>query len=123
MSSLSSGSRQLLEIADKELQRLSHITARSLKFYRQRTAPASVALDEVIDSVIYFHDPSIRLRNIAIERRYLLRPQFCASRERFSRYSPTSFRMPSMPCRKKGASLLPYDPRRITPDGKVSWSP
>ena len=71
---LSSGSRQLLEIADKELQRLSHIAARSLKFYRQRTAPASVALDEVIDSVIYFHDPSIRLRNIAIERRYSSAP-------------------------------------------------
>ena len=64
------GLKALLEIADKELQRLSHIAARSLKFYRQRTAPASVALDEVIDSVIYFHDPAIRLRNIAIERRY-----------------------------------------------------
>jgi len=67
---LSSSSKDLLEIADKELQRLSHITARSLKFYRQRTAPAFTALDEVIDSVIYFYDPAIRLRNIAIERRY-----------------------------------------------------
>ncbi|MGA8086023.1 MAG: ATP-binding protein [Terracidiphilus sp.] len=67
---LSSSSKDLLEIADKELQRLSHITARSLKFYRQRTAPAFTALDEVIDSVIYFHDPAIRVRNIAIERRY-----------------------------------------------------
>ncbi|MGA9587387.1 MAG: ATP-binding protein, partial [Terracidiphilus sp.] len=67
---LSSGSKDLLEIADKELQRLSHITARSLKFYRQRTAPTFTALDELIDSVIYFHDPAIRLRNISIERRY-----------------------------------------------------
>ena len=32
--------KSLLEVADRELQRLSHITARSLKFYRQRTAPA-----------------------------------------------------------------------------------
>ncbi len=71
---LSSSSKDLLDIADKELQRLSHITARSLKFYRQRTAPSFTALDEVIDSVIYFHDPAIRLRNIAIERRYRSAP-------------------------------------------------
>ncbi len=71
---LSSSSKDLLEIADKELQRLSHITARSLKFYRQRTAPTFTALDEVIDSVIYFHDPAIRVRNIAIERRYHAAP-------------------------------------------------
>jgi len=67
---LSTSSRELLEIADKELQRLSHITARSLKFYRQRTAPANTFLDEVLDSVIYFHDPAIRVRGITIERRY-----------------------------------------------------
>jgi signal transduction histidine kinase len=72
--SLSPSSKDLLEIADKELQRLSHITARSLKFYRQRTAPAFTALDEVIDSVVYFHDPAIRLRNIVIERRYRSAP-------------------------------------------------
>ena len=67
---LSQTSRDLLEIADKELQRLSQITARSLKFYRQRTAPALTALDEVIDSVVFFYDPAIRVRNIAVERRY-----------------------------------------------------
>jgi signal transduction histidine kinase len=71
---LSDSSKDLLEVADKELQRLSHITARSLKFYRQRTAPALTALDEVIDSVIYFHDPSIRLYNTRVERRYRSAP-------------------------------------------------
>jgi len=67
---LSTSSKELLEIADKELQRLSHITARSLKFYRQRTAPAAIALEEVLDSVVYFHDPAIRVRGITIERRF-----------------------------------------------------
>jgi len=67
---LSETSKDLLEVADKELQRLSHITARSLKFYRQRTAPTLTALDEVVDSVVYFHDPSIRLFNMRVERRY-----------------------------------------------------
>jgi len=67
---LSSSSKELLEIADKELQRLSHITARSLKFYRQRTAPTKTPLEEVLDSVVYFHDPAIRVRGITIERRF-----------------------------------------------------
>jgi len=67
---LSANSKDLLEIADKELQRLSHITARSLKFYRQRTAPAEIALEEVLDSVVYFHDPVIRVRGISIDRRF-----------------------------------------------------
>ncbi|MBS1804749.1 MAG: response regulator [Acidobacteria bacterium] len=67
---LSTSSKDLLEIADKELQRLSHITARSLKFYRQRTAPAAIALEEVLDSVVYFHDPVIRVRGIQIDRRF-----------------------------------------------------
>ena len=67
---LSASSKDLLEIADKELQRLSHITARSLKFYRQRTAPAEIALEEVLDSVVYFHDPVIRVRGISIDRRF-----------------------------------------------------
>jgi signal transduction histidine kinase len=71
---LAKESRDLLEIADKELQRLSHITARSLKFYRQRTAPTSTALEEVIDSVLFFHDPAIRVHGIAIDRRYRAAP-------------------------------------------------
>ena len=71
---LSDRSKDLLEVADKELQRLSHITARSLKFYRQRTAPTLTSLDEVIDSVVFFHDPSIRLRNIQVDRRYRSAP-------------------------------------------------
>lgn len=67
---LSSSSKELLDVADRELQRLSHIAARSLKFYRQRTAPTFTALDEVIESVVYFHDPAIRVRNVSIDRRY-----------------------------------------------------
>ena len=71
---LSGSTKELLEITDKELQRLSHIAARSLKFYRQRTAPAFTLLDEVMDSVLYFHDPAIRVRNIQIDRRHRQAP-------------------------------------------------
>jgi signal transduction histidine kinase len=68
-------SKDLLEVADRELQRLSHITARSLKFYRQRTAPTLSAIDELLDSVLFFHETEMNIRGIQLERRYHPAPQ------------------------------------------------
>ena len=67
--------RNLLELADKELQRLSHIAARSLKFYRQRTAPTRSSLEELIESVLFFHEREIKTRDIQLERKYRQSPQ------------------------------------------------
>ena len=58
-------SRRLLEKADKELRRLSHIAARSLKFYRQDTAPALCSLEELIESVLFFYETEINMRKIS----------------------------------------------------------
>jgi signal transduction histidine kinase len=63
-------SKELLQVADRELQRLSHITARSLKFYRQRTAPSLTHMDELLDSVLFFHETEMNMRGIQLERRY-----------------------------------------------------
>jgi signal transduction histidine kinase len=68
--SITGSSKELLELADKELQRLSHIAARSLKFYRQRTAPAATSMAELIESVLFFHENEIKTRAIELERRY-----------------------------------------------------
>ena len=74
--------RELLEVADRELQRLSHIAARSLKFYRQRTAPAYASLEEILEQVLYFHEPRIKSGGILVERRYRSCPSvFCYSGE------------------------------------------
>jgi signal transduction histidine kinase/FixJ family two-component response regulator len=62
--------KNLLEMADRELQRLSHIAARSLKFYRQRTAPALTSLEDLAEAVLFFHETEIRSRSISLERRY-----------------------------------------------------
>ncbi len=62
--------RNTLEVADKELQRLSHIAARSLKFYRQRTAPAAISLEELIETVLFFNEPERKLRNVRLARRF-----------------------------------------------------
>ena len=71
---LSSSSSGLLDVADRELQRLSHITSRSLKFYRQRTAPSLTPIDDLIESVLFFHETEVRMRNIELRRRYRTAP-------------------------------------------------
>ena len=79
---LPSDTRELLEVADKELQRLSHIAARSLKFYRQRTAPAYASLEEILEQVVYFHEQRIKSGRILVERRFKNIPNvFCFSGE------------------------------------------
>jgi signal transduction histidine kinase len=62
--------RNLLEVADRELQRLSHITARSLKFYRQRTAAAPTSIEDLMESVLFFHETELKMRGIDLDRRY-----------------------------------------------------
>jgi signal transduction histidine kinase len=79
---LSEATSGLLEVADKELRRLSHITARSLKFYRQRTAPSTSSLEELIESVLFFHEAPIKIRGIELERRHREAPPvFCFAGE------------------------------------------
>jgi PAS domain S-box-containing protein len=76
--SVAGGTRSLLDVADRELQRLSHIAARSLKFYRQRTAPTPTSLEELIESVLFFNEPDLKSRNIQLERRHRqARPVLC----------------------------------------------
>jgi signal transduction histidine kinase len=67
---MSAAARDLLDVADRELQRLSHITSRSLKFYRQRTAPTLTSLEDLIESVLFFHETEIKMRGIELRRRY-----------------------------------------------------
>jgi len=67
---ISGKTKNLLQVADKELQRLSHITARSLKFYRQRTAPSLTSIEELSESVLFFHETEMKMRGIQLDRRY-----------------------------------------------------
>ena len=62
--------RQLLDLADKEVRRLSHIASRSLKFYRQTTSSGPAQLRDIIESVLFFYEPRLRSKNIKVERRY-----------------------------------------------------
>lgn len=74
--------RELLEIADREVQRLSHIAGKSLKFYRQTTAATRVQLSELIDSVLFFYEPRLKSYNIRVEKRYRkVSPVWCYAGE------------------------------------------
>jgi signal transduction histidine kinase len=71
---LNENAKGLLDVADRELKRLSHIAARSLKFYRQRTAPSLTSMEEMLESVLFFHETEIKLRRVDLRRRYRKAP-------------------------------------------------
>jgi PAS domain S-box-containing protein len=63
-------SREYLRIAEQELDRVTHITTQTLRFYRQSTRPVESDVNELLDSVITLYEPRLRGYSVAIERRY-----------------------------------------------------
>jgi PAS domain S-box-containing protein len=63
-------SREYLRIAQQELDRVTHITTQTLRFYRQSTRPVESDVNELLDSVIALYEPRLRGYSVAIERRY-----------------------------------------------------
>ncbi len=57
-------SRRLLEAADHELQRVSHITRQTLGFYRETTTPVEVELSDILKSVIDVFQRKLDSRNV-----------------------------------------------------------
>ncbi len=62
--------KKLLSVADSELQRLSQIARTSLKFFRQSTAPASISVRDLIDSVLTVFQPRITRLGIKLQKHY-----------------------------------------------------
>ncbi len=67
---LSDETRQHLQIADAELQRLSHIARTSLKFYRQSTSPSLVSVQDLLESVLMVYQARITKSGVALRRNY-----------------------------------------------------
>ncbi|MFZ0704172.1 MAG: ATP-binding protein [Candidatus Korobacteraceae bacterium] len=67
---LSDETKKLLGIADTELQRLSQIARTSLKFFRQSTAPASISVRDLIESVVTVFQPRITRLGINLRKHY-----------------------------------------------------
>lgn len=58
---------RLLELADKELQRVSHITRQTLGFYRDSGRPLRVDLSEIVHNVLDVFQGKLRAKRIQVE--------------------------------------------------------
>ncbi|HEY0786220.1 MAG TPA: ATP-binding protein [Acidobacteriaceae bacterium] len=60
--------RNYLRLAQQELQRVTHITTQTLRFYRQSTRPAHTDLAELIETVLTLYEPRLRDHGVQIVR-------------------------------------------------------
>ncbi len=67
---LDDNNRGLLQQAQAELKRVSHITTHTLRFYRDPTKAVPLKISELIDSVITLYQGRIKQGGIKINRRY-----------------------------------------------------
>jgi PAS domain S-box-containing protein len=67
---LEARSQEYLRIAQQELDRVSHITTQTLRFYRQSTRPVHSDVNDLLESVIALYEPRLRSYAVAIKRRY-----------------------------------------------------
>lgn len=68
--SLDESTRQLVELAEAEVKRMSHIVRQMLSFYRESVRPVSVQITEVLEDVFELFVMRMRANQIKMERRY-----------------------------------------------------
>jgi signal transduction histidine kinase len=76
--SLSERTRNKLELAQRELERVAHLTRQTLAFYRETSLPAWFRLSEVAESAIELYQPKLNDKRILLERRYAPDDYVCA---------------------------------------------
>jgi PAS domain S-box-containing protein len=67
---LDARSQEYLRIAQQELDRVTHITTQTLRFYRQSTRPVESDVNDLLEGVIALYEPRLRSYSIGIKRRY-----------------------------------------------------
>jgi two-component system CheB/CheR fusion protein len=68
--SLDENTRALLQMAETELSRMSHITRQMLSFYRESSVPSAVKMTDVLDDVLELFSMRLRYKRITLDRRY-----------------------------------------------------
>lgn len=68
--SLDQEARQLADLAEQELQRMSHITRQTLSFYRESKQPIPVAMHSLVDDVLELQRREIQAKNIHVHKKY-----------------------------------------------------
>jgi signal transduction histidine kinase len=69
-SRLDARAQEYLRMAQRELDRVTHITTQTLRFYRQSTRPVEAGVNELLDGVITLYEPRLRSYSILIDRQY-----------------------------------------------------
>ena len=72
--SLDDTARHFADMAEQELQRVSHITRQTLSFYRESKQPIPVNLTELLDDVLELQDRALVTNHIELRKRYLTNP-------------------------------------------------
>lgn len=68
--SLDEEAQRFAEVAEKELQRVAHITRQTLSFYRESKQPISVPIEEILDDVLELQERGIQTSHIAVRKEY-----------------------------------------------------
>jgi PAS domain S-box-containing protein len=67
---LSRETKQYVETAQRELERVAHLTKQTLGFHKGKRVPAQVDLGTVADDVIELYTPRLRNKEIMVDRQY-----------------------------------------------------
>ncbi len=72
--SLDDTARHFADVAEQELQRVSHITRQTLSFYRESKQPIPVNLPELLDDVLELQDRVLHSSHIKLRKKYATSP-------------------------------------------------
>jgi PAS domain S-box-containing protein len=69
--SLDDEARRCADLAEQELQRVSHITRQTLSFYRESKQPITVVVPELLDEVLALQERVVMANRITLRKSYL----------------------------------------------------
>jgi len=72
--SLDDTARHFADVAEQELQRVSHITRQTLSFYRESKQPIAVNVTDLLNDVLELQERVLSTSRIRVERDYKLSP-------------------------------------------------
>ena len=72
--SLDDTARHFADMAEQELQRVSHITRQTLSFYRESKQPIAVNISELLDDVLELQGRALNAARIQVRKRYFISP-------------------------------------------------
>lgn len=68
--SLDSDARQIADMAEQQLERVSHITRQTLSFYRESKQPISIQVAELLEDVLALQESTLKGSGIEVTRKF-----------------------------------------------------